>query len=48
MLMVYRQTLLLRTTVLFIDKYQYILKYSFNQCLTKMKELVISVKNSDI
>ena len=38
MLMVYRQTLLLRTTVLFINKYQYILKYSFDQCLTETKE----------
>ena len=32
------QALLLRTIVLFIIKYQYILKYIFDQCLTGIRE----------
>ena len=44
--MVYRQMLLLRTIVLFIIKYQCILKYIFDQCLTGI--VLISVKKSVI
>ena len=44
--MVYRQKLLLHTIVLFIIKYQYILKYIFDQCLTGI--ILISVEKSVI